>query len=267
MRSPARAWLSLSTLLWLAATPALAYTVVLVDGSKIEAAQKYRLDGDRAIITLASGTETFIDASQIDIAATEQENQVDYGTALVIEGGEVQQLVRDRPVDSGPKSRSLADVIAERRRARQLQGGPASAGQSPPPSPPEVRRTEAGFADLARLPRRPFADPEIEDVLAELFLSQGVDRFEVFQGTRAAVPLVEVRTDNETAVFRALAVAANSLLQLRDAVGDEIPALELLLEAEAGEAAGQFTLTAEDASALVSGEIDEAVFFLRRVEF
>jgi len=71
------------------ASPLFAYKVVLKDGSAVVAKEKYRLSGTRAVITLPNGTQTFVEASQIDVAKTEEANRVDYGTAMVIEGSQV----------------------------------------------------------------------------------------------------------------------------------------------------------------------------------
>ena len=75
------------------AIPAGAYTIYLKDGSRLIAREKHRLEDGKVIIVLQNGTRTFIEASEIDITRTEQANLGDYGTALVLEDG---QLVEAR---------------------------------------------------------------------------------------------------------------------------------------------------------------------------
>jgi hypothetical protein len=57
---------------WLAKT--FSYKIFLKDGSQISAKEKYIIKGDRAIITLPNGTQTFILLSNIDVPRTEREN-------------------------------------------------------------------------------------------------------------------------------------------------------------------------------------------------
>ena len=60
--------------LLVAATPLLAYTIFLKDGSTLQARQKYTEKGDQAIITLPSGATTTLPLSQIDIPRTNASN-------------------------------------------------------------------------------------------------------------------------------------------------------------------------------------------------
>ena len=71
------------------AIPANAYTIYLKDGSRLIAKEKHLIEEGKAIIVLQNGTRTFIEASEIDIPRTKQANLGDYGTALVLEGGQL----------------------------------------------------------------------------------------------------------------------------------------------------------------------------------
>jgi hypothetical protein len=255
----------LLVLLLALSVPAAAYTVYLVDGSKIYAQEKYRIDGDKAIITLPSGTQTFIDADQIDVDRTERENQIDYGTALVIEGGEARVLVRNESGRGAAQERSLADVIAERRRGdTERQPAQPEASQE---GDAELPRTEAGWPDLTALTRSPYPDPEVAQALSELLVGQGIDAPQVHAGTQPRHPFVEIEAATETGVFRALAVTANALLQLRDSYDRQVDAVELLVMADHQERAAQFTLTPELARELLTGQVDPATFFVEHVQF
>src|SRR5262245_31881113 len=99
MRRPSFAvrFVALALLAVLAAAPALPYTVYLKDGSSVQAKKKYRVEGDKAVITLVNGSESFVLLSAIDVARTERENQNDYGgTAVVIDSG------KPRPAAAAP---------------------------------------------------------------------------------------------------------------------------------------------------------------------
>ena len=69
----------------LAASSSWAYTVYLKDGSKLVAKDKYKVQGDMALIVLANGTQTSLKLAEIDQEKTALANQSNYGTAVVLE--------------------------------------------------------------------------------------------------------------------------------------------------------------------------------------
>ena len=75
--------LSLALILLFLAAPMAAYTIYLRDGARLIAKEKYTLDGDRALIVLQNGTQTFLAASEIDVPRTDAANRNNYGTAMV----------------------------------------------------------------------------------------------------------------------------------------------------------------------------------------
>ena len=64
--------------------------------------------------------------------------------------------------------------------------------------------------------RRPFADSALTEAIHNAFVELQVAEMEVLQGTEGA-PLLQVVTDNESAVFRGLRVAARVLVAVRAA--------------------------------------------------
>ena len=58
----------------LLAAPLFAYTIFLKDGSTIIAKEVHRVEGDRVIITLPNGTETFIALEEVDLERTKAFN-------------------------------------------------------------------------------------------------------------------------------------------------------------------------------------------------
>ena len=252
----------------LAVSPLFAYTIYLKDGSTVQAKDKYTLDGDRAVITLPNGTQTFLPAKKIDVARTEQANQNDYGSAVVIDDSHqapppsavtapkktISDLIHTKP----PEPRPLPPA---RREARP--------GSTPPvanASPGSLLKTRAGFLDLATLARRPFAQGDVAGELQQFFRSQGIEEVEIYQGTQSERPMVEVTTNSEGGVFKALAVGANALLRTRDK-HPRISGFELLLMTPGKERAGQFVLTPELATELASRHIEVSAFYLNNVQF
>jgi hypothetical protein len=260
MRKPIAAFFAL--LLAAAAGPLAAYTIYLKDGSKVVAREKYRVEGERAIIVLQNGTQTFLQLAQIDVARTEQANRADYGTAVVIDEGKTRTL--DEGAGGPPRDKRLADLIAERGQGmRKLP----EARRAAVPDEGAAAMSPAGWPDLTTMARRPLADPQIAGELEGLFSGQGVAGAKVFQGTAANRAFVEVAAGSEAAVFRALSVAAQALLAGRDRFGNRLSALELLMMTPGRERAGQFTLTPELAQDLAGKRQEVSAFFLTHVQF
>lgn len=247
--------------LLLIGSPAWGYIVFLKDGSQIQTKEKPRIEGEKAILILPSGTEAFYDAGEIDFKKTEEVNVIDYGTAKLIEGlDKVTTLAQDARFET--EDPTFGDYIAGRSLAL-----------------PEVRRreavtddaglpsTQAGFVDLMSLKRQPYPHSEITAEVLGYLKGQGVDRVRIFQGTEPDRPLLEIVTASEASVFKALSDSANGLAQIHERFPKKVAAFELVMMTESQARAGQFVLTPELANLLVTGRLKPAGFFLRFVEF
>lgn len=261
MRYPRFLILALLVLLAAASLFAAGYTIYLKDGSRIVAREKYKIVNGRAIITQLNGTQTFVPASQIDVKRTEQVNKDGYGGAVVLPG---------TPQDVGPppaelkKDTTLADLIKTKEAApRELPGSRREKTESPG----TLGKTKAGFIDLGTLARKPYPHTDVTAEMQQFFRSQGTEELEIYEGTRADHPLLEITTNSEGSVFKTLATAANALLHIRDLFPNRVAAFELLLTTPERERAGQFVLTPEMATDLVSKKVDVTSFFVRNVQF
>ncbi len=247
-------------ILVLLASPTMAYIVVLKDGSQITTDGKYRIEGDKAIVTLPSGTQAFYDASEIDVARTEALNKVDYGNARLIEGHKTTQMAADARLS---EERSLSDLVGQRELAlpepRRRDNNRSSEAR--------IRYTPAGFVDLVTLPRKPPADSAVGAEVVSYLRGQGIDGVKVFAGSAEQHLMLEVITVSEVSVFKALEVTAAGLQQMHERFPEQVAAFELLLQTDDGLRAGQFVLTPELAELLLSKRVDTASFFLRYVEF
>jgi hypothetical protein len=246
------------------AAPLLAggYTIFLKDGSRLVAKEKYKVAGNRAIITLPNGTQTFVQASQIDVKRTEEANRDGYGGAVVLPG--TPQDVGPAPAQP-PKDKTLADLIKSRTAApREL---PGTRREKAEPSAGGLTKTKAGFLDLGSLPRKPLPNADLTGELQQFFRGQGIDEVEIFQGTKSDQPLLEITAGSEGSVFKALTTAANALLHLRDVFPNRVAAFELLMTTPERERAGQFVLTPEMATDLVAKKLDVTAFFVKNVQF
>ena len=240
--------LALTLLALCAAGPALAYTVYLKDGTKLIAREKYRVTNGMAIIVLQNGTTTSIRAEEIDVARSEQGNQGNYGTAVVIDDtGKTQDVVQTPPAPQRPK---LQDLIA----SREI-GPPATPGSRarPAPTEPSAARAALPQAELAA---------EIRQLLRE----QGVEEVAVLRGSRSNRPLLELTTNSEAAIFRALQAAATALNKLR-ADRKNVEAFELTMATSGREPAGKFEMTPAMAEELAGKKIQASAFFVKHVQF
>jgi hypothetical protein len=250
----------------LAVGPLFAYTIFLKDGSSIQSKEKYTINGDRAVITLPNGTQTFVPAKQIDVARTDQANTNDYGSAVVIdESHQAPQAAAPPPA----ARKTLADLIQNKtavprplpQARRESRGGTGASA-----SPGALTKTKAGFLDLATVSRKPFSQLDVTSELQQFFHGQGIEEVEVYQGTQGDRPLVEINTNSEGAVFKALTTSATALLRIRER-HPKIESFELLLTTPSKERAGQFVITPQLAADIVSRNVEVSAFYLSNVQF
>lgn len=248
------------------AAPVFSYTIYLQDGTRILAKEKYVVQGDRALVTLPSGQTTMLPLSEIDVARTEAANRQGVGTALVIEGGKAADLVPGAPP---PKKPTLQDLIQQ-------------TGKEPAPPPPVTRpnplpqagRPPAASAPEPRPARRldpaPAAGPSTRNArLGEWlsgFLAERKSPGQVSQTGSQQIRVV-IRCSNESAVLRAVVVAASALDELDRQFPGEVTTLRLELLDPAGGSAGNLTLSRDTIRDLLAGRIDPGGFFVRHVEF
>ncbi|HXU28984.1 MAG TPA: hypothetical protein VN851_00265 [Thermoanaerobaculia bacterium] len=261
-------------LLLLLAVPSFAYTVVLKDGSKVQAKKKYRISGKNAVITLVNGSESFLPLAEIDIPGTDRANQNDYGgTAVVIDSGKTQQGATAPPANA-PRG-SLADLIKSRDVSTRLpepsvrpKGSGLSTGGGTPtasqPTRPSQSSPSARYEPPAKTSRRPFTNAAAADALSTYLRSQGIEEFRLYAGSRGGRVLLETTTASEASAFKALTVAANALLAIQS---PEVSALELTMETPSGERAGTFLITPEQATALSANKIEVSAFYVQNVQF
>lgn len=251
--------LALATLLL--AGPLAAYTIYLKDGQTIIAKGKYRLEKGRAIITLPNGTQTFLNAAEIDVRRTEAANRNDLGNAMVLEGN---RPSNQQPA-AVPQQKRLSDMIASREVPREPEVR-REVRRDTAASPGGVNRTRAGYTDLSGVARKPYSNLELASELQQFLRSQGLQEAEIYSGTQPDRILLEITTNSEGSVFRGLATSANALLHIREA-HPGVAAFEVLMATPERERAGQFLLTPELASDLVAQRVEVTAFFVNNVQF
>ncbi len=254
---------ALVLLLALCAAPLCAYTVYLKDGSKISAREPYVVEGEKAIITLLNGTRTSIDAAEIDVQRTREANRSDYGSAMVLEDGRLTELPPDSPA---PREQSLGDLIGQREPSAQSRP-PAIRAPAESPAAGTADRDSAGTVDFQTLSRTPYRNIDLASELQRVFRAQGVEEVMIYQGSRTGSLLIDITANSEASVFRALEVASDALLHLRDDFPGQVEVFELSLTTSDREPAGQFLLGVGEALRLAAGEVETSTFFIENVRF
>jgi len=242
---------------------AAGYIIYLKDGSTVTAKEKYRIENGRALITLPNGTQSFIPAGNIDVKRTEEANKSGHGSAVVLPGSP--QDANPAAGQRGVKDKTLADLIAAKAAApREL---PTNKRDKNEPAPGRLVKTAAGFYDLSTMARKPYPHVEVSGELQQFFRGQGIEEVEIHEGTQGDRVLLEVTTNSEGSVFQALTTASNALLHVRGLYPDRVAAFELLFTTPSRERAGQFLLTPDDATDLISKKVDVTYFYVKNVQF
>lgn len=263
-RSPL--WTALALVGLLVAAPAAAFIIYLKDGSQLVVRERYRVEGDMAIVVMPSGVTSSMPLADIDVERTERENDVDYGTARKLDG-----LERVTEVDVAPpeEDRSSLASLLRRRGDGGRQDVPAARGAEPVTVADRRPRTAGGYVDLLAVPRVKLTDSALTGAMEGYLTGQGLASAAVFAGTSPRTVLVEVVANVESRVFQAVVESANALIQVREQFPDTVDAVELVITADSGRQnrAGQFLLTPELAELLTSGTMSPPAFFFRYVEF
>ncbi len=233
-----------------------AYTIYLKDGSQLISKEKYTVEDGRAVIILSTGTQTSIAMEEIDVERTEAANDVDYGGVVVLDDASVKTIPSQTRTEERP---TLAQMIQPSGR-NQLE-------RSTDREPSEAVDPLAASQDLSRTRRTPYRQLDVGNQIEQLLRSRGVDQVSLYQGTRPRRVLVDITTNNEAAVFRALEATAKAVTTLANQRPDEVEAFEVYMQTDRRVRAGQFLMTPDKASELISGTIEAGEFFLRHVQF
>lgn len=237
--------LVLAAALLMAALPALAFVVKLKDGTLIFARTAYTVKGTKAIITLENGTVTQYDLDKIDVPGTEEYNQKYGGNVIALDTPDQKTL--PVPQTTQPPASSLRDLIARKK---------AQAKSAPTPSNP-MAGTDAG----SQAQSWAAVDQPVQVAFAKFFDGAGISQYRL-TNYRGKLRLLST-ANSEEAVFNALSAAARAVAELADKGKDAT--LEIVLTTSGGESGGTFTLSPDQARALVNGQVAVADYFVKNV--
>ncbi|HTD52120.1 MAG TPA: hypothetical protein VK780_03765 [Thermoanaerobaculia bacterium] len=233
--------LLLPVFLLLAFAPAaLAYNIVLKNGSILFAREKFTVKANKAIITLQNGTVVSYDLDQIDVPGTEKYNKENAGNVIALETGG--DRAAPTPQSTAAPSTTLQDII----RKRKMTLGAA------PPKKEQGDGTANSFQSV---------EPSVEQAFRRILDGASITQYRL-ASYRGKVRLLAT-ANTEEAVFNTLAATARALSDLASH-GKEIN-VDIVLTTSSGDSGGSFEMSPDQARQIVNGNINAADYFLRNV--
>lgn len=252
-------WAAAAALVFLPAARALAYVIVLKDGTRIVAREKPNVQGKSWVFVVPSGNRQSIPVSEVDMEKTEKVNASGTGDAYELD----QNATTIQQTTDSSRKPSISEYIKTTKKTGigpETGGAPAPAdAASQPASRPGGTIQEPSTASVVE-----GVDPAVSDAFVRAFAGaslRGARLTPMPKGVR-----VQAITDNEQQVFASLGAVARGLKEAR-ALGKPLDRAEIVLGTSAGENAGKFLMNAEDADALLNGRTSAARYFVANVVF
>jgi len=242
-----RALLAATLVLLTASWAQAVYIIVLRNGTRIVAREKFEVKGQLAVFHNKVGTLISIPVSQIDMAATWGVNARNLGDAIPLDWVDAA-----RPTAVPTPTPSVATLG----RIRDGLAAPEADAARPTPTPGIT------FRDT------PFRDRQIE-----LAFTEGLERSHLYlyrmgQGTAPAYFFIEVQVNGQPEVLKALEAIAMTYHLLAEKAPERAPErVEVQMLNESGKEAGLFRIAASDATDLATGKVTSEDFFLKHVIF
>lgn len=223
------------------------YVVVLRNGARVVARDRYQIKGSNVVVTLKNGTFTSIPLSQVDVAATDRLNARNFGDATPLDW--VDQATPTPTPSPTPSVAGLGHII------------------------PGLARPEHDAARPTPTPGISLRDAEYPDKQVERTFEEGLERYHLYlyrtsAGTQPGYLFIELRVNGQSEVVKALQAVTGTYHVLATSAPDRAPVrVELQMLNESGKEAGLFRLSPEDAADLATAKITAEEFFIRKVIF
>lgn len=246
-----RAALLVLTILVAGQSMAADYIVVLTNGTKYVATEKWTVKDGKAIIKLKTGQSLQLDPALIDAARSEAATKSPLGNLTVLDSG---------TSPSASQTKQAAPSLGDMTRIRRQQNTP-----SPAATPPTAK------------PVRPGANPPApatgagvgNDVLSKFtaaYENVGLYEYTVTSGAPNTVR-AEVTADNEQKVFNAISATSFVMSRSPAVTGTRIDLVELFMKTTNGGSAGRFLMSRDDAESLDKKQLTSESYFITKVIF
>jgi hypothetical protein len=223
------------------------YVVILRNGSRIVARDKYEVKGPNAIVTLKNGALMAIPMNQINLPATEKFNQQHLGDAVPldwVDAGVVQSTPTPTP------------SVASLGRIRPDEIRPLADANQPTPTPGIT------FHD------KPYRDRQVDQAFQEGLENSHLYLYRTSQGTDPKFLFVEVQVNGQPEVLKALQAIAGTYDVVAKQAPDRAPEkVEIRMLNESGKEAGVFRIGVADAAELAGGKVTPQEFYVQHVIF
>lgn len=227
--------------LFIPAAVSAQYVVILKDGKRYRAAERWKIVDGKALLRLESGTLMQLDPTLIDVPATDRANQSNLGDARVI----------DRPQSPG---------ATETRPAEPSLGSVTKLRGAQPSDRSRQADSVAPSSSSGNVPQ------QVMDRYRNAYENLGLYDANI-RATGPAALRIELLTENEQQVFNALSATAYLMERLPGTTNVEVSEVELNLITRRGGYAGRFRMNREDAAKLESKTITPQVWFVEKVIF
>lgn len=242
----------------LVTAPALAYIIILKDGTRIEAKEKPSVRGKDYIYLTPLGSPQSIPVTEVDQDKTDAYNKQGVGNAYVLENSPDQRVLPPPP----ERKTNLSEYIKTHKKSEIID---PTAPKPTEPSAAASRITAApGAKKSPGKPDEPVVDSGTSDALARALDASNIHGAHV-SPIAGGVRLTAV-TDTEPQVFAALMATARGLKEAR-ANGRSVDKVDLFLATSTNENAGHFLISPEDAEALLNGKVSVSKYFMDKVVF
>lgn len=237
-----------------AALLAADYVIYTKDGQRIPAREKPVVQGNRLVFRTPLGAQQSMALADYDETRTMKANQEGMGGAYVLGDPSTTKVIPD----TAGKKPSLSDYIKQNKKIMKSPQSETSSAETDPAArlSAALKASEAGGGGAM--------DLQMMNTFNQAFESaglRGVRLISIPQGVR-----LQVITETEQQVFGAISAAARGLKESR-ALGKSLDKVDMYLATSAGEPAGRFEISPEDAEALVTGRTTPSKFFVASVIF
>lgn len=242
--------LSYFLVILLAASEAWAtYIVVLKNGTRYKARERWTMQGGKAIVQLENGTTLQLDPNLIDAAKSDEATRLGYGDAKVLNTPSTSTQAQETPRPSGL--------------------GQYSRLRTPPPPATSTQQSSGGSGQASST--QPYSGvgalgSDVTSKFVSAYDNIGFYDAKVYPSGPYTLR-IQLSADNEEQVFKAISATAYVMLRVPSLTNSRLDLIELLMASGNGGAAGRFQMTQEDASVLDGKRMTIASYFIRRVIF
>jgi hypothetical protein len=234
-------------LLFVAHQALAVYIIVLRNGTRVVARERYQVKGPNAIFVTKIGTLTSLPLSQIDTTATAKANALNLGDAEALDWVDIQKMF-PTPTPTPPVS-----ALGRIRPGVATKEGDAA---KPTPTP------GVGYRDAR------YRDPQVDMAFQQGLESYHLYLYRTSEGTQGSYLFIEIQVNGQPETLKALQAVSSTYQLLAEKAPERLPErVEIQMINEAGKEAGLFRMSVADAAELVSGKVTPDKFFVDHVIF